>query len=712
MKSTLTSLFLAAVFLLSSGSASVLYTRQTGPLPSFNDPLNAAGDDYIDQDDDFDADGVDIDVAGRNYNIFGTTIAHLRCFDNGFCECGTAALSTTIPADNLTPQTPAPSGLYLNGRCLIAPYVYAPDNNGISGNRYHLAYRQASDPRDIDRITETVNKALHQFTGTWTPTNAIIITWKVEQRANAAMSDHFQAVLTSSDDGTTYVIFLYGILTTIQLASGVYGRGFVTYDGSYFARVCPREMALMYGPALSNFAPGDSDLMQFSNFRCGSPGEYVFATKDATGECTQANALSACLSDPSDSNCVSGAAPQDTCTENHFCLINDPATTATLTLHMKWYKYARLQAINYAAFIGMGSEADPQGDQTFETGATCGADLPNPATAADFDTFSIDVTLATPECGFDVDEAAGTIKYAFRNYKGDGTGGPTDVNAQFEQAGDVIIYGTCYYKDLSASVTQMVEFHDFSAPTNVPPRVGRTLDFKIVDRADKTNAEEVLEAELGRLVYLQICFQPGTPFNLQTEPFGVWVKSCLASNDMTFPADNPASYERTVMIISAGCIVPAAIIGPVSLETSFVVDAGYSTPGGEWCINAGPMSLSRWNLVNTGAVVEKVFFQCVVEFCTIRNNTLCTNSCIPGPASRKRRSTTNPSETVYASLNITYKNEEPNCVKSSVAISTVTVLNGMLIVAVGICTLIFFKVRKVRKNYRTNTQTDRKSYKN
>ena len=56
-------------------------------------------------------------------------------------------------------------------------------------------------------------------------------------------------------------------------------------------------------------------------------------------------------------------------------------------------------------------------------------------------------------------------------------------------------------------------FSDFSAPTNVPPRVGRTLDFKIVDRADKTNAEEVLEAELGRLVYLQICFQPGTPFN-------------------------------------------------------------------------------------------------------------------------------------------------------------------------------------------------------
>ena len=56
----------------------------------------------------------------------------------------------------------------------------------------------------------------------------------------------------------------------------------MTYDGSYFARVCPREMALMYGPALSNFAPGDSDLMQFSNFRCGNPGEYVFATK---GKC-------------------------------------------------------------------------------------------------------------------------------------------------------------------------------------------------------------------------------------------------------------------------------------------------------------------------------------------------------------------------------------------------------------------------------------------
>ena len=36
---------------------------------------------FSDQDDDFDADGVDIDVAGRNYNIFGTTITHLRVLD-------------------------------------------------------------------------------------------------------------------------------------------------------------------------------------------------------------------------------------------------------------------------------------------------------------------------------------------------------------------------------------------------------------------------------------------------------------------------------------------------------------------------------------------------------------------------------------------------------------------------------------------------------
>ena len=68
------------------------------------------------------------------------------------------------------------------------------------------------------------------------------------------------------------------------------------------------------------------------------------------------------------------------------------------------------------------------------------------------------VFFSKNDLSFSQDEAAGTIKYAFRNYKGDGTGGPTDVNAQFEQAGDVIIYGTCYYKDLSASVTQMVEF--------------------------------------------------------------------------------------------------------------------------------------------------------------------------------------------------------------------------------------------------------------
>ena len=57
-------------------------------------------------------------------------------------------------------------------------------------NKYHISYKQVSKTAGnndhlLDRISEEVDLALHQYPGTWVPTNALIITWKVEVKADA-----------------------------------------------------------------------------------------------------------------------------------------------------------------------------------------------------------------------------------------------------------------------------------------------------------------------------------------------------------------------------------------------------------------------------------------------------------------------------------------------------------------------------------------------
>lgn len=68
-------------------------------------------------------------------------------------------------------------------------------------------------------------------------------------------SDHFQAVLTSSDDGTTYVIFLYGALTTIVTVPTLYARvskntvcdkGGEMVDINQYLWSCPSLFALWF----------------------------------------------------------------------------------------------------------------------------------------------------------------------------------------------------------------------------------------------------------------------------------------------------------------------------------------------------------------------------------------------------------------------------------------------------------------------------------
>ena len=54
------------------------------------------------------------------------------------------------------------------------------------------------------------------------------------------------------------------------------------------------------------------------------------------------------------------------------------------------------------------------------------------------------------------DAAAGTISFAVKNYDWDGTQSPTSFgpSARFDQAADVIVYGTCFLGDLKLKINQ------------------------------------------------------------------------------------------------------------------------------------------------------------------------------------------------------------------------------------------------------------------
>ena len=60
----------------------------------------------------------------------------------------------------------------------------------------------------------------------------------------------------------------------------------------------------------------------------------------------------------------------------------------------------------------------------------------------------------------------------------------------------------------------------------------------------------------------------------------------------------------------------------LDLKKAFDGDAVNSaTPdGSEWCINAGPFVARRWNKFNGATLVDKLFFSCVINFCTVPAN--------------------------------------------------------------------------------------------
>ena len=51
----------------------------------------------------------------------------------------------------------------------------------------------------------------------------------------------------------------------------------------------------------------------------------------------------------------------------------------------------------------------------------------------------------------------------------------------------------------------------------------------------------------------------------------------------------------------------------------------YGTPTSPWCLYTGRITAARWNKFEDGLLADKLFFQCVVGFCTIMDGAAGTD---------------------------------------------------------------------------------------
>ena len=58
------------------------------------------------------------------------------------------------------------------------------------------------------------------------------------------------------------------------------------------------------------------------------------------------------------------------------------------------------------------------------------------------------------------------------------------------------------------------------------PARSRTLEFKVVDHVNDTEAIEITEADIGRIYYLRICFDRGTVYNRKSSLYCQISRAC------------------------------------------------------------------------------------------------------------------------------------------------------------------------------------------
>lgn len=687
--SQLVAIIIVLVEFSSYVEGTTVHGRLTGLFDNFGDDYNVPPD-IIDNTDAVDADGVDLDISGHGVVIYDLAVSHLRLFDVGFIDCSDAALTSMVTADGDLPVVTSDSVAEVADRCMILPYV-APDTSQTS---YHMAYSIVDSTKEetvykLQRITAEVNRAKNQYRTTWEAKFGVIVTWRI---TGGAGTDVFQTVLAVGDNDAgakeTYVLFLYEDLPLA--GNGVQGQinGKYTAGSAKFARIC--------SDAANTAAASAAILTANSNYKCGSPGIFVFGTSDdGTLYCT--DKATACT--VPHAGCNQTNVPKDSCTESFYCTI-DPGNTdnAKLTVTLKWYQWKRLQALDYTKFDSTEEQELIENMIVGTSTDACGMDLPDPGTSTSSATYTLSVpaVVNTGICGTVIDTADKFLASCFKIYDNDNADSNPN-NRVIDKYGDLVFCGKCYFEDLPLEKQADVLFNDFSPPTVMPPR-NRQLVLNTIDRGDADGFYPISAAHPGRNFWLLVTLDPGTPWNRWTEPFGVSVVDCWASNNEDFTHD-PTSWERSQKFISNGCPVAQANLEAIYLTKSFEADDDHAInppTGDPYYQYAGPIKAAKW--MNQ----DKIWFKCTVMLCTDEDEIpTCKDAC--STDKRKRRSVEDGEnlESVYTQIDILP--EEPEAEKQTcrttltTTIVTETVLLALLLVMVLLCVFLALKLSPLRK---------------
>jgi len=622
-------------------------------------------------------DSVPIMSTTATFNLFGDTSSNFRAFDTGIVLAGPPTLPTTAPDLSAFSVGTETDTLAFSPYALIASDFGAGDSAEVEAKLIERANEYSNGNPVGPHICELEQAEweVHAWSGVIQEVDGIIIvTWRFSIGVLAVISQ-LAFIHTTSDE--TYVTMQYELLNGAAIGSSpthfIANGDYATTGAAKYATVC-----------------GDpTTLLGMSNHLCGVPNKVLFSLAVADA-CTPTTTPTCGSLDPdyntNNPNCRALTETQDTCYVEGSCEYKYDATADSFEFD----------------FLIMEEVAEYNGweivDNNLKTRTQPWCTLSTATRNTDNDVKIVQdfVPSLISDCGSAL-ETDGTYVITLHNYDtNEAVTAPIVANGnQIYKKGSRFFEFKCRPSDFVTQKSLAFTRPDGVAKTTVPTVTGRDCTFTFTNALNpSTTGFSVYSSGstvfLATPLYLQMCFDLGTPYYENASPYGIYAIDCMVGNTVDFTG-------KTRQILTNGC-KPNNNGRAFELASEFVSydSAGVSST---FCINAGVMRAARW--IDT----DDIWVRCTFDFCRNTDffaSSKCKSSCTgtgvdQAPSGRKKRQTGHDeSQQVTAHIRVDDKRvyeSEKSCANKMLAYTGIAVLVVLNLVATMLATFLFMRLR-------------------
>jgi len=609
------------------------------------------------------------------FDLFGDTSNNFRAFDTGIVLAGPATLPTTAPDLSSFSVGATTDTLAFSPYALTVGDFSVADSAKVEAKLIERANEYSNGNPVGPHICELEQAEweVHAWSGVIQEVDGIIIvTWEFVIGTNPVLS---QLAFIHTTLGQTYVTMQYALLDGVAIGSPTYfiaNGDYATVGDARYATVC-----------------GDPTLLGMSNHLCGVPNTVLFSLAIADA-CTPTTTPT-CGSLDSDyntnnPNCRALTETQDTCYVEGSCEYTYGGTADS-------FKFDFLIMEEVAEYNGW-EIVDNTGKTRLQQWCTLATAVRN--TDNDVEIVQDFEPSLLSDCGSAM-QPDGTYVITLHNYDTDeAVTAPTAANGnQIYKKGSRFFEFKCRPSDFVTQKSLAFTRPDGVAKTTVPTVTGRDCTFSFTNALNpSTTGFSVYSSgstvALATPLYLQMCFDLGTPYYENASPYGIYAIDCMVGNTVDFAG-------KTRRILTNGC-KPNNDGRAFELASEFV---SYNSAGVDttFCINAGVMRAARW--IDT----ENIWVRCTFDFCRNTDfsaSSKCKSSCTgtgvdQAPSGRKKRQTGHDeSQQVTAHIRVDDKRvyeSEKSCANKMLAYTGIAVLVVLNLVATMLATFLFMRLR-------------------